>query len=100
MKVPDIYPTNYPASAERNSKAQQELVEKMSSTDIEDYKISIPYQDTLDTSMIIIGVNTETLEMDIFGYHYRKEILEYVLDNLRNKFSNYKFVIKQFDSVL
>ena len=99
IPIPDIYPTTYPESIERNNEAQRVLLNKLKSDNINDFKISIK-EDQLDSCAIIIGVNLHTLDVDIYGYDYNKSVLEFTMSHLKIKFPNYKFEMKWFDTVL
>lgn len=100
MQVPNIYPIHtHDNMIELNKKEQEKLINKMNSDDINDYKISLN-QDNIDTSMVIIGVNVDTYDLDIYGYDYNIEVLEYIVYKLKQKFKNYIFTIKRYDSVI
>jgi hypothetical protein len=71
---------------------------KPPSNNIEDYKITFS-EYTLDSLAVIIGINVETCKVDLYGYDYDQMILDNEISVLRNKFKDYKFVIKRFDGV-
>lgn len=72
--------------------------------DINDFKISINNRDNYDNcgdnSMVIIGVNPKTLDIDLYAYDYDIDLIKFILGHLEQKFPDYKFVIKKFYSVL
>lgn len=71
MNLPEIYPTDYAESAERNKEAQKNLLKKMQSCSIKDYCISLNNkEDIMDTCCVIIGLNNKTLEMDLYAVFY------------------------------
>lgn len=90
--------SSYPESA--GSKIIKEKFEKkLKSCNIDDFKISAKSEDC-DDSIVIIGVDLKTLDIDLYGYDYDIDIINFMLGHLQQKFPDHKFVTKSFYSVL